>query len=198
MGHAHVEDKGVGWSVIIAQYHYVILPFVREFLNGGESLSMRGYLHQFNVITQTVEGMRVAGTGFGFGEEFGVDRVEHLILSLPAFFVARWQHADIDGLATTDTDGRSGTMGEVENVAFGTAIINAHNDLFAVIAVGHHEHSAHLEVDVGGGEKVLVKNLAVGGFPALEAVVVEGAVMGILRHRICDVNFLRRNCRRKT
>ena len=92
----------------------------------------------------------------------------------PLLLVAVGQHAHVDAESAFDADGIGGASCEVEDAAFGAAVVDAHDDLTAVFGVGDHEHGAYLEAFVGGSEEVLVEYFAAGGFASFEAVVVEG------------------------
>ena len=69
-----------------------------------------------------------------------------------------------------------GFVGEVDDAVAGerAAVVDAHDDAFIVIQIGHSHQRAEGQGAMGGGQLVLVEALATGGTFAL----VFGAVIG--------------------
>lgn len=139
-------------------------------------------------------GLRLFGEGvFPRGETRGYG-VVFRILRGPRLFIGRWEHYDRYRLASLDADTIGGATRQVEHRLFGAAVVDFHNHGEACVFIGDKQQGSEFELAVGGGEEVVVENLAVGGFAALELVVVYSAFQRIPRHGVGGRELLCRHC----
>jgi hypothetical protein len=71
-----------------------------------------------------------------------------------------------------------------------STIVDAHDDAFAVLQVGHFDHRAQGESSVCGGQGVLVVLLAAGQRPSHQLVAVKDSRAGFLFRRRARSGFI--------